>query len=144
MHRTLPGAARDMIRISQLAASVKPSATLAAGAKARQLKAAGRQGLRLQPRRAGLQHARNTSATPPRRPTLGGQTHYTPASGTAEVKAAICRWYKKFHGLRVRARERDRLQRGQALDPQRPRGHRRPRRRGHHPDAVLGQLLATS
>ena len=30
-----------MIRISQLAASVKPSATLAAGAKARQLKAAG-------------------------------------------------------------------------------------------------------
>ena len=36
-----PGAAPYMIRISQLAASVKPSATLAAGAKARQLKAAG-------------------------------------------------------------------------------------------------------
>ena len=35
------GAASDMIRISQLAASVKPSATLSAGAKARQLKAAG-------------------------------------------------------------------------------------------------------
>ncbi len=30
-----------MIRISQLAASVQPSATIAAGAKARQLKAAG-------------------------------------------------------------------------------------------------------
>ena len=36
-----PGAEPYMIRISQLAASVKPSATLAAGAKARQLKAAG-------------------------------------------------------------------------------------------------------
>src|SRR5262249_18199347 len=29
---------------------------------------------------------------------LGGQTHYTPTSGTPEGKAAICRWYKAFHG----------------------------------------------
>src|SRR5262249_55877391 len=29
---------------------------------------------------------------------LGGQTHYTPTSGTPEVKAAIVRWYKKTYG----------------------------------------------
>ena len=130
-----------MIRISQLAASVKPSATLAAGAKARQLKAAGVKVFDFslgepdfntpkhicdaadegRARRPDALHARR--AAPPR------------------CKAAICRWYKAVPRLRVRARERDRLQRGEALDPQRPRRDRRPRRRGHHPDAVLGQLL---
>jgi aspartate aminotransferase len=30
---------------------------------------------------------------------LAGQTHYTPTSGTAEVKAAVARWYARFHGL---------------------------------------------
>src|SRR5439155_8935366 len=29
---------------------------------------------------------------------LGGQTHYTPTSGTPEVKAAIARWYKTTYG----------------------------------------------
>ena len=38
---TPAGAERDMIRTSKLAASVQPSATLAAGAKARQLRASG-------------------------------------------------------------------------------------------------------
>jgi aspartate aminotransferase len=87
-----------MIRISQLAASVKPSATLAAGAKARQLKASGVKVFDFslgEPDFNTPQHICNAAE----KATLSGQTHYTPTSGTPEVKAAICRWYKSFHGL---------------------------------------------
>jgi aspartate aminotransferase len=92
------GAARDMIRISQLAASVKPSATLAAGAKARQLKAAGVKVFDFSLGEPDFNTPKHICEAA-EKAALGGQTHYTPTSGTAEVKAAICRWYKKFHGL---------------------------------------------
>lgn len=87
-----------MIRISTLAASVKPSATLAAGAKARQLKAAGIKVLDFslgEPDFSTPKHICEAAE----KAALAGQTHYTPTSGTAEVKAAICKWYKSFHGL---------------------------------------------
>jgi aspartate aminotransferase len=87
-----------MIRISTLAASVKPSATLAAGAKARQLKAAGIKVFDFslgEPDFNTPQHVCDAAE----KAALAGQTHYTPTSGTAEVKAAICKWYKSFHGL---------------------------------------------
>src|SRR5436305_11904327 len=87
-----------MIRISQLAASVKPSATLAAGAKARQLKAAGIKVLDFslgEPDFNTPEHICDAAE----KAALEGNTHYTPTSGTPEVKAAICGWYKKFHGL---------------------------------------------
>ena len=87
-----------MIRISQLAASVKPSATLAAGAKARQLKAAGVTVYDFslgEPDFNTPKHICDAAE----KAALAGQTHYTPTSGTPEVKAAICRWYKAFHGL---------------------------------------------
>src|SRR5207245_8360296 len=29
-----------------------------------------------------------------------GRTHYTPAAGTAELRAAVARWYERFHGFR--------------------------------------------
>jgi aspartate aminotransferase len=87
-----------MIRISELAKSVKPSATIAAGTKARQLKAAGVKVFDFslgEPDFNTPKHicdaAEKAAAT--------GNTHYTPTSGTAEVKAAICAWYKSFHGL---------------------------------------------
>lgn len=98
MAATSPGAVRDMIRISQLAASVKPSATLAAGAKARQLKAAGVKVYDFslgEPDFNTPKHICDAAS----KAALTGDTHYTPASGSAEVKAGICRWYKKFHGL---------------------------------------------
>jgi aspartate aminotransferase len=91
-----------MIRISHLARSVKPSATLAAGAKARQLKAAG-------VKVYDFSLGEPDFSTPPHicaaaeKAALSGQTHYTPTSGTAEVKAAICRWYKSYHGLECAA-----------------------------------------
>ncbi len=91
-----------MIRISKLADSVQPSATLAAGAKARQLRASG-------------VHVYDFSLGEPDFPTpkhicdaanaamAAGHTHYTPAGGTAELKACIAKWYGRMHGLEVKA-----------------------------------------
>ncbi len=87
-----------MIRISTLAASVKPSATIAAGAKARQLKAAGVNVFDFslgEPDFNTPKHICDAAE----KAALAGNTHYTPTSGTPEVKAAICKWYKTFHGL---------------------------------------------
>lgn len=86
-----------MIRISKLAASIQPSATLAAGAKARQLKAAGVKVYDFslgEPDFDTPKHVCDAAE----KAALAGQTHYTPVSGTAEVKAAIVRWYKKMYG----------------------------------------------
>jgi len=87
-----------MLRVSKLAGSVLPSATLAAGAKARQLKASGIK-------------VYDFSLGEPDFPTpehickaadeamKAGHTHYTPVNGIPELKSAICKWYKKVHGL---------------------------------------------
>src|SRR5262245_52589990 len=32
-----------------------------------------------------------------------GHTHYTPAGGTAELKACIAKWYGRYHGLEAKA-----------------------------------------
>jgi aspartate aminotransferase len=87
-----------MIPISRMAAAVQPSATLAAGAKARQLKAQGT-------------HVYDFSLGEPDFPTpehickaayqamLAGHTHYTPAPGIAELRAAVARYYLQTYGL---------------------------------------------
>jgi aspartate aminotransferase len=87
-----------MIRISTLAASVKPSATLAAGAKARQLKEAGIKVFDFSLGEPDFNTPKHICEAA-EKAALAGQTHYTPTSGTGEVKTAICRWYKTFHGL---------------------------------------------
>jgi len=87
-----------MIRISPLASSVKPSATLAAGAKARQLKARGIEVFDFSLGEPDFNTPRHICEAA-NQAALRGDTHYTPTSGTPEVKAAICRWYKTFHGL---------------------------------------------
>lgn len=86
------------IPISPMASAVQPSATLAAGAKARQLKADGI-------------HVYDFSLGEPDFPTPEhicraavkameqGHTHYTPASGIAELRTAIARGYQKAFGL---------------------------------------------
>lgn len=86
------------MRVSNLAASVLPSATLAAGAKARQLKAKGVK-------------VYDFSLGEPDFPTpehicaaafaamKAGLTHYTPVNGIPELKSAICEWYKTQHGF---------------------------------------------
>jgi aspartate aminotransferase len=87
-----------MLPISKMAAAVQPSATLAAGAKARQLKAEGI-------------HVYDFALGEPDFPTPehicraatkamhDGLTHYTPAAGIPELRAAIARWYQKLYGL---------------------------------------------
>ncbi|VTR95551.1 aspartate aminotransferase : Aspartate aminotransferase OS=uncultured planctomycete GN=HGMM_F11G08C24 PE=3 SV=1: Aminotran_1_2 [Gemmata massiliana] len=87
-----------MIRISQLANSVKPSATIAAGTKARQLKAAGVKVFDFSLGEPDFDTPKHICAAA-EQAAAGGQTHYTPTAGTAEVKAAIAKWYKTFHGL---------------------------------------------
>jgi len=85
-----------MIRISSLASSVQPSATLAAGAKARQMKAAGIKVFDFslgEPDFPTPEHICKAADAA----MAAGHTHYTPVAGIPELKAAICRWYKRFH-----------------------------------------------
>jgi aspartate aminotransferase len=86
-----------MITISKLAASVQPSATLAAGAKARQLKAAGVTVYDFslgEPDQPTPEHICKAAWEAMR----AGHTHYTPVGGVPELRAAIARWYERFHG----------------------------------------------
>src|SRR5262249_21721281 len=92
----------EPISISRMAAAVQPSATLAAGAKARQLEAEG-------------VHVFDFSLGEPDFPTpepicaaaveamRQGRTRYTPAGGIAALRAAVARCYQKTYGIRYTA-----------------------------------------
>ncbi len=87
------------IPISRMAAAVQPSATLAAGAKARQMRAEGINVFDFslgEPDFATPEHICQAAA----RAMQAGHTHYTPANGTAELRAAVARLYQKTYGLR--------------------------------------------
>jgi aspartate aminotransferase len=89
-----------MIPLSKMAAAVQPSATLAAGAKARQLKAQGVQVYDFslgEPDFPTPAHICQAAAEAMR----AGHTHYTPAAGIAELRAAIAKLYKYSYGLEV-------------------------------------------
>jgi aspartate aminotransferase len=87
-----------------MAAAVQPSATLAAGAKARQLKAEG-------------VHVFDFSLGEPDFPTpehicraaakamQDGHTHYTPAAGIPELRSAVTAYYQKRYGLKCTAEQ---------------------------------------
>jgi aspartate aminotransferase len=93
-----------MIAISKMAGAVQQSATLAAAAKARQLKAEG-------------VHVYDFSLGEPDFPTpehicqaaykamLEGHTHYTAASGIVELRTAIARLYQRTYALQVTAEQ---------------------------------------
>src|SRR5262245_59344435 len=95
-----PGKAKSeyKVPVSPMAAAVQPSATLAAGAKARQLKS---QGIHVydfslgEPDFTTPEHIIKAANDAMK----AGHTHYTPASGLAELRQAIVRWYKKFYGI---------------------------------------------
>jgi aspartate aminotransferase len=93
-----------MIPISRMANAVQPSATLAAGAKARQLKA---QGIKVfdfslgEPDFTTPAHICEAAY----RAMKQGHTHYTPASGIPELRRAIAESYQKDQGLNVTAEE---------------------------------------
>jgi aspartate aminotransferase len=83
-----------------MAAAVQPSATLAAGAKARQLRAQGVQVFDFslgEPDFPTPEHICKAAY----QAMLAGHTHYTPAPGIIELRAAIARLYQRTYGLEV-------------------------------------------
>src|SRR5947209_17208762 len=92
--------ATAMLSLSKLASSVQPSATLAAGAKARQLRAAGVTVYDFslgEPDQNTPEHICRAAAEAMR----AGHTHYTPVAGIPEARAAVARWYDRFHGYKI-------------------------------------------
>ncbi|QEL20333.1 pyridoxal phosphate-dependent aminotransferase [Limnoglobus roseus] len=87
-----------MIRVSKLADSVKPSATLAAGAKARELKAKGIKVFDFSLGEPDFNTPKHICDAA-NEAMAKGETHYTPAGGTAELKKAIAKWYGKTYGF---------------------------------------------
>jgi len=89
-----------MITISRMAAAVQPSATLAAGAKARQLRS---QGIEVfdfslgEPDFLTPSHICEAAISA----MHSGATHYTPADGTPELRAAVVRYYERHYGMKV-------------------------------------------
>ena len=69
-----------------------------------------------------------------------GHTHYTPAAGIPELRKAHRQLLQEDLRPGSQPGAGHRLQRRQAFAAQCAGGDGRPRRRSHHPDAVLGQL----
>jgi aspartate aminotransferase len=89
-----------MLPISKMAQGVQPSATLAAGAKARQLRADGKTVFDFSLGEPDFNTPRHI-ADAAHRAVLEGHTHYTPASGIPELRSAIARFYKKTYGFEI-------------------------------------------
>ena len=87
-----------MIAISKMAAAVQPSATLAAGAKAKQMKA---EGITVydfslgEPDFATPEHICAAAVKAMQK----GHTRYTAAGGTPELRSAVARSYQKMYGI---------------------------------------------
>src|SRR6266852_6004488 len=85
-----------MLPISKMAAAVQPSATLAAGAKARQLKTEGKVVFDFSLGEPDFNTPRHICEAA-YKAMLDGHTHYTAPSGIAELRSAIARWYKRIY-----------------------------------------------
>jgi aspartate aminotransferase len=88
-----------MIAISKLAAAVQPSATLAAGAKAKQMKAEGLSVFDFSLGEPDFPTPEHICAAAVKA-MKDGHTHYTPAAGIPELRKCIARWYEKTYGIR--------------------------------------------
>src|SRR5712692_7949894 len=91
-----------MIAISKLAAAVQPSATLAAGAKAKQMKAEGLTVFDFSLGEPDFPTPEHICAAAVKA-MKDGHTHYTPAAGIPELRKCIARWYDKTYGIRYTA-----------------------------------------
>jgi aspartate aminotransferase len=89
------------VTLSRMASSVQPSATLAAGALARQLKA---QGVKVfdfslgEPDFPTPEHICAAAV----KAMKDGHTRYTPANGIAELRSAVSRFYDRTYGIAYR------------------------------------------
>src|SRR5262245_32145001 len=88
-----------MIGISKMAAAVAPSATLAAAARARQMKAEGINVFDFsvgEPDFLTPEHIRAAAVAAMNK----GATKYTAANGTIELRTAVAHFYEKTYGIR--------------------------------------------
>ena len=90
-----------MIRTSKLASIVTPSATIAAGAKAKAMKAAGIPVSDFSLGEPDFDTPKHIQAAAIEA-MAKGHTHYTPAGGTAELKKSIAAWYGRTYGYDVK------------------------------------------
>jgi aspartate aminotransferase len=88
-----------MIALSKLAAAVQPSATLAAAARAKQMKAEGVAVFDFSLGEPDFPTPEHICAAAVQA-MKAGHTHYTPAAGIPELRAAIARWYQKTYGIK--------------------------------------------
>jgi len=87
-----------MLVLSKMASAVQPSATLAAGAKAKELKAEGINVFDFslgEPDFITPEHIRAAAVEAMNK----GHTRYTPANGTPEVRSAVARFYRKTYDI---------------------------------------------
>src|SRR5690349_1511474 len=87
-----------MLRLSGLANQVQPSATLAAGAKAKEMKAAGIKVFDFtlgEPDFPTPEHIRDAA----KKAMDAGKTKYTAAEGDPVLRQAICQTYSRQYGL---------------------------------------------
>jgi aspartate aminotransferase len=87
-----------MTKLNRRVAAIKPSATMAAEARATELKAAGVDIISLAAGEPDFDTPERIKDAA-RRALADGMTHYTPVSGTAALKQAICFKLKRDNGL---------------------------------------------
>ena len=126
-------------KISQRAASLSPSLTLAIDSKAKQMKADGLDVVGFgagEPDFDTPQHIKDAAA----KALAAGFTKYTPAAGIPELRAGHRRQAQTRERPHLQALADHRLLRRQAFLLQRHLRHLRGRRRSHHPRALLAEL----
>ena len=116
---------------------VKPSATLAGGAKARELKGPGKDVISLAAGEPDFDTPDNIKEAAIKA-IRDGKTKYTNVDGIPELKEAICAKFERENGLDLQARPDQRLAGRQAGDLQRHGRHPEPRRRGGDPRRPTG------
>ena len=87
-----------MIAVSKMAAAVQPSATLAAGARAKQLQSEGVQVFDFSLGEPDFPTPEHICAAAVKA-MKDGHTRYTPASGIPALRGAVCKFYQKTYGM---------------------------------------------
>ena len=119
---------------------VKPSATIAVTQKARDLKAQGREIISLSAGEPDFDTPDEHQGRGHRRPSSAARRSTPPSTASPELREAIVAKFKRENGLEYKANQVIVSHRRQAGALQRLHRHAEPRRRGHHPGALLGQL----
>ena len=127
------------MKLARRLSVVEPSPTLAVSAKAAKLKSEGIDVVSFgagEPDFDTPVHIKEAA----KKALDAGATKYTLVEGTVPLRKAVAKWIGDAHGFTVEPNRGDRQLGRQAVDLQRGLRADRRGRRGHHPDAGLGQL----